>query len=115
MSETEPETDYLRRLDHERHMFVWCLARYGGLSPEAAAEQAAGFYAYHSPDDEHRSLVFHDEAWHWAMLQVRGAHYWKTHPQLASAGVDYRLEAEAHLRNDLGEKDGSPKPPALNE
>ncbi len=71
-NEPEDETEYLGYLEHARHMFAWCLTRYSGLSPDVAAREATSFYDYQPASDPCRGLVFHDQAWHWAMLRIRG-------------------------------------------
>jgi hypothetical protein len=87
-----PEEEYLASLEHERHMFAWCLVQHGSFTPEAAAQKALDFYQYEPPEEEHRGLVFHDEAWHWAMLGI-SPRYWRTHPELAHASDAYRAES----------------------
>lgn len=89
----QSEQAYLAALQHERHMYAWCLVQYGGVAPDAAAALASEFYCYEPPDDEYRELVFHDVAWHWAMLRVRGDGYWRGHPELEAPPTEYHLEA----------------------
>ena len=48
---------------------------------------------YQPPEDEHRGLVFHDLAWHWAMLTIFRDCYWTTHPELARETEAYRAES----------------------
>ncbi len=91
----ESESAYLRHLEHERHMFTWCWVRYGDASPEQARELALLFYAYEEPNDSHRGLAFHDEAWHWALLRIVGERYWLTRPELESPSAAYCLESDS--------------------
>ncbi|WP_406673847.1 hypothetical protein WBK31_35620 [Nonomuraea sp. N2-4H] len=42
------------------------------------------------PGEPYRGLVFHDEAWHWAMLGIYGERYWVAHPELADPPPEYR-------------------------
>ncbi|HRW09019.1 MAG TPA: NADAR family protein [Caldilineaceae bacterium] len=58
------EEEYLAYLEAERHMYKWCLIHIGGYPEHEAKHEALAFYEYESPEDEYRSLVFHDEAWH---------------------------------------------------
>jgi hypothetical protein len=82
-------------LEHERHLFAWCLSSLGGKSPSEAQAAAEAFYAYEPATEPYRGLVFHDEAWHWAMLQIVGPQYWFTQPELEKPSAAYRHEAEA--------------------
>lgn len=95
-NEPEDEADYLESLEHERHMYAWCLTRYSGLSPEAAAREAMSFYEYQPASYEYRGLVFHDVAWHWAMLRIRGDCYWLSDRGLETPSVEYQAESEAY-------------------
>jgi hypothetical protein len=36
-----------------------------------------------------RGLAFHDLAWHWAMLRLKGEMYWQRHPDLAKPSAAY--------------------------
>jgi hypothetical protein len=45
--------------------------------------------------EPHRGLLFHDEAWHWAMLQTAGPQYWVNRPELKQPSAAYRLESAA--------------------
>jgi hypothetical protein len=90
------EKEYVKYLDHERHMFAWCLVVYGGVSQPVARSRSEEFYYFEPSDASHRGLVFHDEAWHWAMLQVFGEQYWQLRPELQSASADYRAESQRY-------------------
>jgi hypothetical protein len=94
------EVAYLKHLGEERHMFAWCMSKYGGLAPEAARAAALDFYTYEHPSDEHRGLVFHDEAWHWAMLRLIGHEYWQKQPHLAQPSAGYEAQSRLGLRID---------------
>jgi hypothetical protein len=91
--QTADEHEYLASLEHERHMFAWCLVEHGGWTQEAAARRAREAYPYQPPDYEHRGLVFHDLAWHWAMLTIFRDSYWRAHPELADATEEYHAES----------------------
>ncbi|WP_017589657.1 hypothetical protein [Nocardiopsis ganjiahuensis] len=52
--------------------------------------EAESFYAYQPPGTSHRGLVFHDEPWHWAMIGLKGAYYWRDHPEFAEPPAEYR-------------------------
>ncbi|WP_417763773.1 hypothetical protein [Shewanella sp.] len=69
------ETEYAATLLAERHMYAWTLQRYGQLTALAAQEKANAFYAYTAADVPLRELVFHNQAWHWAMLALFGERY----------------------------------------
>jgi len=90
----EPLTDdeYAAALEEERHMFAWCLVRYQGATEAAAEAAAREFYHFEPADNPSRCLVFHDAAWHWAMLRIFGEGYWRSHPQRAHIPDDYWQE-----------------------
>lgn len=90
------EKEYARYLNHERHMFAWCLVVHGGVSEPLSRSQATEFYPFESATEPQRGLVFHDEAWHWAMLRVFGEQYWQTRLELEQASADYRAESERY-------------------
>ena len=83
------ETEYLEHLARERRMFAWVLRSYGSFSAADAHDAALARYPYEEPRDL-RGLIFHDEAWHWAMLHLHGEDYWLAHPQLGSPSREYR-------------------------
>ena len=95
---TEEETDeaeYVATLAAERHLFAWCLIHYGGRAPADAVAEAEAWYAYEPASASQRWLIFHDEAWHWAMARLFGAGYWQARADLARPSEAYRLEAKA--------------------
>ena len=89
-----PETEYVALLEHERHMYAWCLQRYAGATPEQAKAQAEAFYRYEPATSETRGLLFHDRAWHWAMKHVFGSSVWRDRPELREPSGEYRAEDE---------------------
>jgi hypothetical protein len=91
----QDENAYVTYLEHERHLFAWCLRIVGGKSQSDAQRAAETFYTYEPATDAMRGLVFHDEAWHWAMLQIAGPQYWLARPELEQPSPAYRREAEA--------------------
>lgn len=91
------EAKYLQCLNEERKMYAWCLTKYGDYSPEKAHQEANEFYEYEPKEDEYRGLVFHDNAWHWAMLKIYGEQYWIKHPEMANETEEYiREESRQH-------------------
>jgi len=87
---TWDETEYLDYLQSERHGYAWVMQNHGGLSPQEAREAALGRYPYEPADAPYRELIFHDEAWHWAMLAIFGDRYPAEHPELVVPSPDYR-------------------------
>ncbi len=94
----DDEPGYARALAHERHMFAWILRTYGGLAAPEAEAEALRAYPYEPASDPCRGFVFHDEAWHWAMLTIHGAMYWHRDRALETPTADYRAEAERFAR-----------------
>lgn len=92
-SEPWSEAEYTAHLRDERHLFAWCLIKYGAADPVEAQNTAEGRYPYEAANEPHRGLIFHDEAWHWAMLHLFGEGYWLAHPDFKSASQEYRVEA----------------------
>ncbi|GAB4002604.1 hypothetical protein GCM10029992_41290 [Glycomyces albus] len=84
------EAAYVDYLEGERHRYAWVMRRYGGMAPAEARAAALECYPYESGDAPLRGLVFHDEAWHWAMLSLHGAQYWLERPELAEPPPEYR-------------------------
>ena len=93
------EKEYLTYLNAERQLYAWCLVRYGKYNGQEALEASEEFYEYEPIENEYRGLVFHDEAWHWAMLKAIGEFYWKTHSELADPTQEYRIEANKQHEN----------------
>ncbi|NEE03942.1 hypothetical protein [Phytoactinopolyspora halotolerans] len=87
---TWAEADYVEYLQQERRLFAWVMQRHGGLSPDESEAAALEQYPYEPSDAPFRGLVFHDEAWHWAMLAIHGDRYWADHPEFAQASAEYR-------------------------
>ncbi|MFF5157744.1 hypothetical protein ACFY3N_16065 [Streptomyces sp. NPDC000348] len=77
------EAEYLDLLHAERRAYAWVMRHYGGLTPAKATEAALEWYPYEPEDHPCRGLVFHDEAWHWAMSAIHGDRYTVEHPGLA--------------------------------
>src|SRR5438132_209916 len=76
------EQEYLDCLEHERDMFAWVLVNFGRVAAPEAEEDALRTYPYEPPSPAGRGLVFHDRAWHWAMLTLHGPGYWRANPEL---------------------------------
>ncbi|MET7462023.1 hypothetical protein [Nonomuraea sp. NPDC005501] len=84
------EDEYVAYLRDERRAFAWVMQRYGGLTTAEAEEAALECYPYEASGTPFRGLIFHDEAWHWAMLSVYGDRYYVDHPELAQPSTEYR-------------------------
>jgi hypothetical protein len=93
------EEEYVASLNEQRHMYVWCLKSIGGLSDSDANSEAESIYRYKSQSEEHRYLVLHEDAWHWAMLKINGELYWITNPELQTESVEYNQEYERYIQN----------------
>ncbi|MFG3099234.1 hypothetical protein ACGFZL_01660 [Streptomyces sp. NPDC048182] len=87
---TWSEAEYLDYLGSERRGYAWVMRHYGGLTPAQAEEAALERYPYEPADAPFRGLVFHDEAWHWAMLAIHGDFYWQGHPERESGPPEYQ-------------------------
>ena len=86
---TWSEEEYVAYLHDERRCYAWVMRRYGGLAPARAREAAVAHYPYEPADAPCRGLVFHDEAWHWAMLALHGHRYPADRPELAVPPAEY--------------------------
>ncbi|MEU1803156.1 hypothetical protein [Streptomyces sp. NPDC019937] len=86
---TWSEEEYVAYLHDERRRYAWVMRRYGGLARAQAWEAARGHYPYEPRDEPCRGLVFHDEAWHWAMLTLHGHRYPVERPELAEPSAEY--------------------------
>jgi hypothetical protein len=86
------ESEYVAHLNRERHLYAWCLVRFGSFDPAVAHREAELWYPYEPPSDPYRWLVFHDMAWHWAMLKIHGANYWLEDPTLEEPSAQYWAE-----------------------
>ncbi len=84
------ETEYIEHLLAERRRFAWVMQRHGGFSAADAEAAALEQYPYEASDAPYRGLVFHDRAWHWAMLKIYQDMYWVDHPDLAKPSAGYR-------------------------
>lgn len=85
-----PEEEYEQCLRDERVAYAWVMREYGAMTAEEAVEAASQRYPYESAGTPYRGLIFHDEAWHWAMLALKGEQYWRRHPDLANPPAAYR-------------------------
>ncbi|WP_198955682.1 hypothetical protein [Frankia sp. CcI49] len=83
------EEEYVHYLEAERSRYAWVMRVYGYLSQAQATEAAERRYPYEHADAPYRGLIFHDEAWHWAMLDLKGERYWLRHPELTSPPDSY--------------------------
>lgn len=89
------EQAYALDLAHQRHMFAWCLVVYGHLTPTDAADAAMARYPCEPEDAPFRGMMFHLEAWDWAMLHLFGETYWQRHPELKDQSPEYAAESAA--------------------
>ena len=107
------EAEYVSYLAAERHLFAWCLVRYGGVSDADAQLKALARYPYEPPGDELRGLIFHDESWHWAMLHLHGEQYWLSKPHLERPSPEYEHEARKRFTEIAAQHgvapDGAPR------
>lgn len=87
------DEEYLEYLELERHLYAWCLVRYGNMSESEAEREALAFYPSEF-NDPHRGVKFHDLSWHWAMLKIRGERYWDKYPHLMNASEEYWEEGK---------------------
>ncbi|MEU7314920.1 hypothetical protein [Streptomyces sp. NPDC007083] len=87
---TWDEDEYRDCLRSERRAYAWVMQHHGGLTPAEAEDAALEQYPYEPPDAPFRGLVFHDEAWHWAMLAIHGDRYVVEHPELVGPPHEYR-------------------------
>jgi hypothetical protein len=83
------EDEYVAYLRDERRLFAWCMRHHGGRTPDEAEAEARERYPYEPADAPFRGLIFHDEAWHWAMLRLHGELYWLARPELRTPPPDY--------------------------
>ncbi len=92
MSDNLTEEDYVYLLKQQRHMYTWCLRNIGSLTAHEAKLESEKLYNYEPPDKEYRGIVFHDDAWHWAMLKIKGEQYWSNFPDLVDPTNEYEKE-----------------------
>lgn len=88
------EEEYQRYLECERRLFALALTHHGGMTPEQAKREALERYPYEPPDTSYRGMIFHEIAWHWAMIRLHGHEYSRSHPELRNAPESFRREAE---------------------
>ncbi len=91
---------YSEQIRIEKHMYKWCLIKYGSLNHELADKQANDFYNFESEDNEYKYIVFHEEAWHWAMIKIHGENYWIVDPSLKSIPSEYKDEYMKHHKRE---------------
>ena len=84
------EDEYVQYLQDERRRYAWVMQRHGDLDATRAEKASVERYPVEASDAPHRGLVFHDEAWHWAMRDIHGDEYWISHPHLVEPSADYR-------------------------
>ncbi|MEV7468342.1 hypothetical protein AB0O20_17840 [Streptomyces kronopolitis] len=87
---TWSEGGYLDSLDSERLGYAWVMHHHGGLTPAEATDAALERYPYEPDDAPRRGLVFHDEAWYWAMLAIHSDRYVVERPELVDPSPEYR-------------------------
>ncbi|MDO5106560.1 hypothetical protein [Capnocytophaga sp.] len=95
------ETEYAQSLDELRYLFAWVLIRYGKFSPEKARIETLTKFPYESDNQPFRDLIFHEEAWHWAMLFLHGEGYWEAFPQYVQIPDDYRKTEDLLFQKQL--------------
>jgi hypothetical protein len=87
---TWSEAEYVACLVSERRRYAWVMRRYGGLALAESWAAALASYPYEPAGEPYRGLVFHDEAWHWAMLALHGHRYVVERPELEDPPAAYR-------------------------
>ncbi|VUL74801.1 hypothetical protein [Stenotrophomonas maltophilia] len=91
-----PVEDFTTEIEDSRHLFAWCLVRYGQIPEALAIEQARERYPDQAAGHEYEhELLFHDEPWHWAMLHLLGEGYWHQNPELLQPSLEYDTESDA--------------------
>ena len=83
------EDEYVQYLRDERRRYAWVMQQYGALDVIEAELAAVRRYPFEASDAPNRGLVFHDEAWHWAMREIHGDKYWISHPRLVEPPAEY--------------------------
>jgi hypothetical protein len=83
------EEAYVEYLRDERRRFAWVMQRHGGLTATQAEAAALEHYPYEPSDAPYRGLVFHRQAWDWAMRKIYKNLYWVEHPELARPSAEY--------------------------
>jgi hypothetical protein len=86
---TWSEAEYLEYLQVERRRYAWVMRRHGHLTRAEAWTAALKCYPYEPSDAPYRGLVFHDEAWHWAMRAIHGDRYTVERPELVEPSDEY--------------------------
>ncbi|MFJ8162162.1 hypothetical protein ACIRBY_14685 [Streptomyces sp. NPDC096136] len=86
---TWSESGYVDCLTSERRGYAWVMEHHGGVMPEEARKAAVEWYPYQPAGTPFRGLVFHDEAWHWAMTAIHGDRYVVDHPELVHPSPEY--------------------------
>ncbi|MGX1476124.1 UNVERIFIED_CONTAM: hypothetical protein RKD50_004932 [Streptomyces canus] len=104
---TWAEAEYLDLLQSERRACAWVMRHRGGMSLPASPGGGPGVVPPYEPADHpHRGLVFHDEAWHWAMSRIHGGL-----PQHTPPGSDRpRLHTDSTCQDPTPPKNPSPHP-----
>jgi hypothetical protein len=80
---------YVPYLEMERKRYAWVLRTYGDMPAGRADRAAAERYPYQPQAAPYRGLVFHTEAWHWAMITLKGELYWTRYPELERPPAEY--------------------------
>lgn len=86
----EREDEYVQYLRDERRRYGWVMQHYGNLDAIQAETAAVERYPFEASDAPYRGLIFHNEAWHWAMRALHGDEYWISPPRLAEPPAEYR-------------------------
>ncbi|GAA0236848.1 hypothetical protein [Cryptosporangium japonicum] len=83
------EDEYVQCLRDERRRYGWVMQHYGDLDACQAGIAAEKRYPFEASDAPYRGLVFHDEAWQWAMRAIHGNEYSISHPHLVKPPAEY--------------------------
>ncbi|MCX4763748.1 hypothetical protein OG562_22835 [Streptomyces sp. NBC_01275] len=84
------EAEYCSYLQNERRCYAWVMRRYGRMPLAESWAAALAWYPYEPSEAPYRGLVFHDEAWHWAMCALHGERYPVERPELVEPSDEYR-------------------------
>jgi hypothetical protein len=84
------EDEYVQYLRDERRFYGWVMQHHGHLDAVQAETAALKRYPFEASDAPYRGLIFHDEAWHWAMRDIHGEDYPISHRHLVEPSAEYR-------------------------
>ncbi|HSH96323.1 MAG TPA: hypothetical protein VK968_19405 [Roseimicrobium sp.] len=92
-NEAYTDAEYVAILTQERHMYAWTLVTFGAFRTEDAESHALQHYPY-DPVGQNNPFLFHERAWHYAMIELHGSTFWTTKPEILHAPAAYFEEEE---------------------